>query len=62
MQDLHVIRDTMTPLKPTEVWHQDSHDADLWHGPHGVILNAAALEEREFYFDVICVEQHRLAS
>ena len=42
-------------LKATEVWYQDVEDSDLWFGEHGVMVNTAALNEREFYFDVIRV-------
>jgi hypothetical protein len=42
-------------LKESEVWQRDPEDTDLWHSKHGVIVNTAALEEREFYFDVIRV-------
>ena len=43
------------PLRPLETWHQDPADADLWHGAAGVILNSAALQERESYFEVVRV-------
>ena len=45
----------LNPLSdlPPEVWTQDGDDANLWHGPHGVIINSAALEERRAFFDVI---------
>lgn len=39
--------------KVSEVWYQDKENPDLWHGKHGVIVNTAALNEREFYFDII---------
>jgi hypothetical protein len=45
-------------LKVTEVWYQDVEDSDLWFGEHGVMVNTAALEEREFYYDVIRVPHH----
>ena len=38
--------------KPTEVWRQDADEPDLWHGDSGVIVNSAALREREAYFDL----------
>ncbi len=41
-----------TQLKITEVWYQDVEDSDLWFGEHGVMVNSAALDEREFYYDV----------
>ena len=39
--------------KPTELWRQLPDEPDLWHGENGVILNSAALLEREFYFDIV---------
>jgi hypothetical protein len=39
--------------KVSEVWYQDTENGDMWHGKHGVIVNTAALNEREFYFDII---------
>ena len=62
MQKQATITDTATPLKPTEIWQQDVTDVDFWHGPNGIIVNTAALKEREFYFDIVCVEAHKLAS
>ena len=44
---------TAKNTRPIEVWHQDNHSQDLWHGNNGVIVNTAALEERETYFDII---------
>jgi hypothetical protein len=46
---------TENQLKVTEVWYQDVEDSNLWFGEHGVMVNTAALDEREFYFDVIRV-------
>lgn len=40
-------------LKHTEVWQQNPESPDFWHGPNGVIINTAALNEREFYYNVI---------
>ncbi len=40
-------------LKASEVWYQDPEESDYWHGEHGVIVNTAALNEREFYYDII---------
>lgn len=37
----------------TEIWYQDSQDADLWHGEQGLIVNTAALNERETYYKVL---------
>ena len=62
MQNLQMTLDTATPLKPAEVWQQDPSDADFWHGPNGIIVNTAALKEREFYVDIVYVEQYKLAS
>jgi hypothetical protein len=45
-------------VKATEVWYQDAEDSDLWFGEHGVIVNTAALAEREFYYEVIRVPHH----
>lgn len=39
--------------RPVELWTRDPQDEDLWHGPHGVIVNSVALAEREAYFHVI---------
>ncbi len=35
-----------------EIWYQDNSDYDLWHGPQGLIVNTAALEEREAFYEV----------
>jgi hypothetical protein len=40
-------------LKNAELWYQDHQDANLWHGKHGVMVNTAALNEREFYYTVV---------
>jgi hypothetical protein len=45
-------------IKASEVWYQDVEDSNLWFGEHGVMVNTAALDEREFYYDVIRVPQH----
>jgi hypothetical protein len=45
-------------LKATEVWYQDVEDSNLWYGEHGVMVNTAALEEREFYYEIIRVAHH----
>jgi hypothetical protein len=44
--------------KTSEVWYQDPENTDFWHGKHRVIVNTAALNEREFYFDIIRFTQH----
>jgi hypothetical protein len=41
------------PEKPAEFWVRDAHDPDLWHGPKGVMVNGAALREREAYYRVV---------
>jgi hypothetical protein len=45
----------VTLLKPNETWFQDSSDPDLWHHPNGLIVNGAALRERESYYTVLRV-------
>jgi hypothetical protein len=42
----------LNALKNTEVWYQDPEDGNLWHGTHGVIVNTAALLEREFFYNI----------
>jgi hypothetical protein len=42
----------LNALKNTEVWYQDPEDGNLWHGTHGVIVNTAALVEREFFYNI----------
>lgn len=39
--------------KPVEYWQQDAEDATLWHGPHGLMVNSVALDERRAYYEVI---------
>jgi hypothetical protein len=53
-----VMKNTEQHFKTSEVWYQDQENADMWHGRHGVIINTAALNEREFYFDIIRITQH----
>ena len=36
--------------KPTE-WRQLPSAPDLWEGDHGVLINTAALRERETFLD-----------
>jgi hypothetical protein len=36
----------------TEIWTQDLESPELWHGKYGLMLNTAALDEREAYFDI----------
>ena len=38
--------------KSIEIWMQDTQNLDLWHSEEGLIVNTAALKEREDYFDV----------
>lgn len=38
-------------ILPIERWTR--LEDDLWLGPHGVIVNQAALEERRFYYTII---------
>ena len=44
------MKDTIT--KPHETWHQFSSQPELWETDSGLIINTAALEEREAYFEV----------
>jgi len=39
--------------KHIEIWRQDNASQDLWHGDNNVMINTAALLEREAYFEVI---------
>ncbi len=41
-----------TPAQ-AEVWTRDNLEHDLWHGPHGVIVNTPALEERKRFYQLI---------
>jgi hypothetical protein len=43
---------SLKELKKTEIWYQDLEDGNLWHGTHGVIVNTAALVEREFFYNI----------
>ena len=45
-----------TPQLETEIWTQDSEDENLWHGPAGVIVNTAALEERRAFYQILTRE------
>ena len=42
----------MKTLEISEIWCQVSFDSDLWENESGLIVNTAALEEREMYFEV----------
>lgn len=44
------------PKLASETWSRDSEDPDLWHGPHGVIVNTAALAARKIYYEIITQE------
>lgn len=48
-------RETELPVDalPLEHWIQDASDPDLWHGPHGVIINSAALSERRAFYTLV---------
>jgi hypothetical protein len=39
--------------KPLEVWRQDHQIPDLWHSKDNLMVNSAALSEREFYFELV---------
>lgn len=49
------ISPTVAALRPIETWRQDPSDLDLWHHQHGLIVNSAALAEREAFYRVIRV-------
>lgn len=38
--------------KTSEVWYQDTLEQDLWHNDKGLLVNTAALQEREAFFEV----------
>ena len=38
--------------KVGEVWYQDGLEPDLWHHDKGLMINTAALDEREAFFEV----------
>ena len=38
--------------KVSEVWYQDALEPGLWHNDKGLIVNTAALQERETFFEV----------
>ena len=41
-----------------EAWYQLASNPDLWEGAGGLIVNTAALEEREAYFEVTRVANY----
>ena len=51
---------SMSPMI-TELWQQDYQDQDLWHNEQGIMINTAALVEREAYFDIIRVPASALS-
>gem|GEM_PF-4060356 len=50
---MHLLEQRLDDLKPLEVWRQDSGDPELWHHANGLIINTAALVERETYFNIV---------
>ena len=60
----HITLDTTkaNQVKNAELWYQDPEDSNLWHGKHGVIINTAALVEREFYYSVVRISHQPLYS
>lgn len=49
---IHLQNKNSSHLK-TEIWLQDPHNQDLWHGTNGVIVNSEALEYREEFFEIV---------
>lgn len=45
-------RELLQALKPAEIWFRHPVESDLWIGENGVLINSAALIERETYYDV----------
>lgn len=43
-------------LQSVERWHQDPTDRDLWHHQNGLIVNSAALAERESYYRIVRID------
>lgn len=39
--------------KTIEIWRQDNETQDLWHNENNLIINTAALLERESYFEIV---------
>ncbi len=50
-----IFEEQSSTLRPVEIWRQDPSDPELWHGREGLIVNTAALLEREYYFSIIRV-------
>lgn len=44
-----------------EVWYQLASNPTLWEGEGGLIVNTAALDEREAYFEVTRVASYARA-
>ncbi len=53
MNSLDFTPSAAVALKPVETWRQLPGDPDLWHHHNGVIVNSAALAEREYFYTVI---------
>lgn len=53
MNSLDFTPSAAAALKPVETWRQLPSDPDLWHHHNGVIVNSAALAEREYFYTVI---------
>ena len=47
-----------TIIKRHETWNQFASQPDLWETNSGLIVNTAALQEREAYFEVTRVPAH----
>lgn len=51
------VMDSTTPAtgsyKRVEIWCQDAEDHDLWRHESGLLVNGAALAEREFFYSVV---------
>jgi hypothetical protein len=52
------IKDSAESNSKTEIWYQDVEELDLWFGEHGLMVNSAALQEREAFFDIIRVRHY----
>ena len=45
----------LAALKPVETWRQHPAEPGLWIGEQGLLVNTAALVERERYYNVVRV-------
>ena len=45
-------KEQLDALKPNESWRQHPAEPDLWIGDNGLLVNTAALAEREHYYHV----------